>query len=176
MSLVSDKIDVVPKNGYLLCNQNRTLELSNRIYERNIPSSTLQSYYSPRAVPTKMTVFPALDCHSPVNVPIMCQKQYNQDTIFNPGTSAPFDGFQRSVDNESRLRNIIFPIQDAIQSHYVPSSNSSLYKTNINPKTPAPQGTETLFQEPRFEPFNPNPCDLGYKLFYNHTRQQVKDL
>ena len=33
-----------------------------------------------------------------------------------------------------------------------------------------------LFQKQNFSPFNPNRCNLGYKLFNNHTRIQTKDL
>jgi hypothetical protein len=28
----------------------------------------------------------------------------------------------------------------------------------------------------KFEPFNPNPCNLGKSVFMNHTRQQLKEL
>ena len=33
-----------------------------------------------------------------------------------------------------------------------------------------------LFQQTNFSAFNPNRCNLGYKLFNNHTRVQTLDL
>ena len=36
--------------------------------------------------------------------------------------------------------------------------------------------TPGLFKEESFSPFNPNTCNLGTNVFYNHTQQQVKDL
>ena len=33
-----------------------------------------------------------------------------------------------------------------------------------------------LFREQSFNPFNPNNCNLGHKLFNNHIRQQIKNV
>jgi hypothetical protein len=60
----------------------------------------------------------------------------------------------------------------------VPSSKSSLYKVNWDnhqqPSQPFPQ----LFKKEKFMPFdaNPNANIIGYALFNNATRQQLKDL
>jgi hypothetical protein len=40
-----------------------------------------------------------------------------------------------------------------------------------NQKQPFPD----LFQKPEFEPFNPNPLDLGGKILNNSTRVQLQD-
>ena len=33
-----------------------------------------------------------------------------------------------------------------------------------------------LFKQEQFNAFNPNECNLGYKLFNNHTRVQTKNI
>ena len=33
-----------------------------------------------------------------------------------------------------------------------------------------------LFKQDNFDMFNPNECNLGNKMFYNHTRQQQKNV
>ena len=54
-------------NVYYLCNENRTSELSKRMYERNVPYAPLQMTYDPRPVETRHVVFPILDCYQPSN-------------------------------------------------------------------------------------------------------------
>ena len=44
--------------GVYYCNQYRTLQLSNRMYERNVPGVPLQMNYETRPVDTKFKVFP----------------------------------------------------------------------------------------------------------------------
>ena len=46
--------------GVYYCNQYRTLQLSNRMYERNVPGVPLQMNYDTRPVDTKFKVFPIL--------------------------------------------------------------------------------------------------------------------
>ena len=36
--------------------------------------------------------------------------------------------------------------------------------------------SKLLFKDEKFDDFNPNKCNLGYKLFNNHTRIQLRDL
>ena len=45
-------------NGLYQCNLDRASELSERMYERNIPSSTLQPQFSIRPVSTKYDILP----------------------------------------------------------------------------------------------------------------------
>ena len=35
---------------------------------------------------------------------------------------------------------------------------------------------QLLFNEEQFNAFNPNQCNLGHKIFYNHIRQQTKNV
>lgn len=164
--------------GVFICHQGRTQELNDRIYTRNPPSNAVQMQYGPRAVSTKFTRLPVFDKH-PISE-TQCNKTgvYNTETMFTPSNSLPFNGYQTNVDIETKLRNSIFPIQACPQSQYIPSSNSDMfnnkYLTQCNEVVPM---TNTLlFKEEQFDNFDPNTCDLGYKLFNNHTRVQIRNL
>jgi hypothetical protein len=175
-------------NGYYQCNQRRLQELNERIYDRNIPSQTLQSNFDPRPVKTRQVLFPALDCYPHIKneEPIKIEPTYNQHYQFNPGQSAPYSGYATFVDQENRLKNIYMTNQKWCgQTNFVPSSNSDLYvNRNIAPITNEEQSQineelgyhSLLFEEPDLGYFNPNPCNLGTELFYNHTRQQILNL
>ena len=164
-------------NGVYYCNNNRVEDLNNRIYERNVPSQNLQMCFDPRSVETRYVKFPGLDCHKPSDVAIKHQPNYVQQTQFNPGTSAPYSGYASAVDNESVLQNIFMPNQKwTTQTKFIPSSKSDLYNSDVKTSQPVQMTNNLLFSEEKFAPFNPNPEDLGRKMFYNHTRQQVMNL
>ena len=60
------------------------------------------------------------------------------------------------VDDESKLRNIIFPLQKGIQSKFVPNSTSDLYSNEIfiagrKEYNPYPR----LFKQEKFSPVTP---------------------
>ena len=164
--------------GVQYCNQERLNEINNRISSRNVPSDPLQMNFDPRSVTTRRTVFPALDCHSPSQTPILIHKQYNTATQFNPGSSAPFSGYATRIDEESRVQNMFMPLQKwSAQTQFIPSSKSDLYnEPNVVSTNPVIQSHPMLFEEEQFAPFNPNPCNMGHDLLNNHTRQQVKNL
>lgn len=149
-----------------------------RIYERNIPSQTLQPYFDVRPVMTKYSYFPVVDPRAQINVPVKQMPTYNVNTTFNPGNSmAPWSGFATNINTESELRNQIYALQKCSQSVYVPSSNSDLYDykfKSIRQYNPH----ELMFNEQTFSSFNPNPDQniCGSGLFYNNTRCQVKDM
>ena len=151
---------------------------NSRIYDRNIPSQTLQPYLDARPVLTKYSIMPIVDPRKKTSVPLHIQPTFNTENIFNPGNDfAPWSGF--NVNKESELRNIIFALQECGQAAYVPSSKSDLYQINWksnakNLQQPFPD----LFNNEVFAPFNPNPNDnvIGYGLFNNSTRTQIKDL
>lgn len=163
--------------GVYYCHDNRVQDLNVRIYDRNIPNVPLQANFEPRAVRTRQIQFPAFDCRSPAKTPVIVRPNYNQYTQFNPGSSAPFSGWARHIDQDSRLKNKFMAHHKwTAQTEYIPSSKSDLY----NDKTPQSaflnQDRQLLFQEQSFEPHNPNPCNLGGDLFNNHIRQQLKEL
>lgn len=166
------------EQGYKLCNLDRNLEIDNRMYERNIPSAPLQANFSMRPVSTKYELMGITDRRAPATEPIVKYPTYNNATMFNPGTAhAPWSGFASNVNVESTLRNQFFALQSCDQAAYVPSTNSELYQHKVaQSSNTLPNEFQYLQRRQIFEPFNPNPCNLGKGLFMNHTRQQLKDL
>lgn len=167
-------------NGLYYCHLDRNLELDNRIYERNIPSSNLQPNFGIRPVSTKYDLLPIFDRYKPANVP--CPPKgpiYNVQQVFNPGNAvAPWEGFASNVNVESTLRNQFFALTDCPQADYIPSSNSDLYTWRFESKTRNEPNPHTLLfeqtqlsQQPEHNTFN-----LGRAMFNNDTRQQLKDV
>jgi len=165
--------------GAYYCQQNRTTQLSNRIYSRNVSNMPLQMNYDPRPVNTRFVQFPIIDCHLPSNTPCERRPVYNSRHNFaGSSQSLPFNGFQTNVDTESKLKNIVFPLQSCPQSQFIPDSKSDLYNTSyLTPRVETTKMTNPLlFTQEKFSPFNPNMCNLGNDTFNNHTRVQLKNL
>lgn len=161
-----------------ICNSQMQQQTNKRIYDRNIPSQMLQPYLDVRPVMTKYSHLPIVDPRRQTNVKLNQMPTYNVTSTFNPGnTQSPWSGFASNINTESVLRNQIYALQKCSQSVYVPNSTSDLYdytfktKTQLNPHN-------LLFTENTFSSFNPNPDDksIGYNVFMNSTRTQVKDL
>jgi len=165
-------------NGVYLCQNDRTTQLSQRMYERNLPAEQLSMSYGPRPVPTRYVLMPMLDCRTPADVPCLVEPIYDTETEFSPGNSLPFDGYQNNIDEESKLRNIIFPMQKCGQAAYIPSSTSDLFHANYLTETnrPVNMTNKLLFNTEQFTPFDPNTCNIGNKYFNNFTRYQVRAL
>ena len=165
-------------NGAYYCNQNRTTELSNRMYKRNVPSVPMQMNYDSRPVSTKFICMPIVDCRKPTFTSCERRPIYNTELMFAASDSLPFNGYQSNVDTESKLKNIFFPLQDCAQSKFIPNSNSDLYNNSyLTPNIKKTKMTnELLFKEEKFNSFNPNACNIGNDRFYNNTRVQVKNL
>ena len=150
-----------------------------RSYQRNVPSQPLQPYLDARPVQTKYTILPIVDSIRPIEAPLTQQATYNPHTIFNPGNAhGPWSGYSSNVNHESELRNQIFALQACSKAEYVPSSKSSLYQVKWQNTNKVEQPFPNLFKTEKFCPTNPNPNpkQVGYALFNNATRQQVKDL
>jgi hypothetical protein len=168
------------------CDQNADLvsiirsQTNNRIYNRNIPSKLLQPYIDVRPVMTKYSYFPIVDPRKEIKTRFEQLPTYNSEKIFNPGnTESPWSGFASGINLESELRNQVFALQKCSQATYVPSSNSDLYKAQINPTIQQQQQPHSLlFQKEYFDTFNPNPNSkvVGSGIFHNSTRAQVKEL
>lgn len=153
-----------------------------RTYERNIPSQPLQPYLDARPVLTKYSILPIVDPRKPASsfVPLTQQPTYNQERMFNPGDGAPWSGYASNVNHESSLRGQIFAIQDCPQSAYIPSSKSSLYqvKWHNNNATSVQQPFPGLFTQElptTSAKATATANQIGYALFNNATRQQLKD-
>jgi len=164
-------------NGMYQCNLERANQLNERIYERNVPSSTLQPQFGIRPVATKYEMLPIFDRRMPASVPIKQEVPYNIEATFNPGTAqAPWSGFAENVNNESRLRNQFFALQTNGQAAYVPSSTSDMYQVNVNSTIKVNQPFPSLFKDPALAPFNPDENNIAINVFDNCTRQQVKNI
>jgi hypothetical protein len=150
-----------------------------RTYMRNIPSQPLQPYLDSRPVLTKYSLLPVVDPRKQSTVPLVQQSTYMPETMFNPGNDfGPWSGYASNVNQESELRNQIFALQSCSKATYVPSSKSSLYDVKWQNGNKEVQPFPDLFKNESFAPINPNPCQekIGFALFNNATRQQVKDL
>jgi len=150
-----------------------------RSWQRNIPSEQLQPYLDFRPCPTKYSIMPIVDLRQQVQTPLHQSSTFDVSRVYNPGnTKSPWSGYSSHINDESELRNQVYALQSCSQATYVPSSNSSLYNVNwqnsVKPQQPFPN----LFNENSFEAFNPNnhPNDIGYAMFNNATRQQLKDI
>jgi hypothetical protein len=158
---------------------NITNEINTRIYDRNIPSQPLQQYLDVRPVMTKYSYFPIVDPRKEVSTPFTQYPTYNVDKTFNPGnTQSPWSGFASNVNVESELKNQIFALQKCNQAVYVPNTKSDLYQFTFQTNNLVQQPHDLLFQEQEFQEFNPNHYseDVGYGVFNNSTRTQIKDL
>lgn len=164
-------------DGVYLCNMERTQQISDRMYQRNIPSEPLKPELSPRPQQTKFTVLGKNQPEKPNTCPP--SKHYANFTtskIFNPGNAqAPWYGFASNINTESTLRNQFFALQDCDQAKYIPSTTSDLYEAKITSQ-PMPQPHPHLFRKDDFDPFQPNCLGIAKDLFHNHTHQQLKDV
>ena len=149
-------------------------DINTRIYDRNIPSSTLQPYLDVRPVATKYSRLPIVDPRKMLNIPFTQEPTYNVHNTFNPGNRmAPWSGFASNVNLESELRNQIYAIQSCSKAVYVPDSNSDLYNPIIHNNN---KQHELVFKSEKFDNFNPNTENLGYLKFNNCTRQQLRNV
>jgi len=166
------------RNEVRICNINRTHDLDKRIEKRFYPEKALQMEYSVRPTKTRQVLFPILDCHKPSTVNKAEFPEYNQQLMFNPGQSAPYEGYSNNVDVESKLHNSFHPTQKCVQSKYIPSSRSDMYNANylIPASNPVRMTNNLLFKKTQFNSFNPNQCNLGHKVFNNHIRIQTKNI
>jgi len=151
--------------------------INNRICDRNRPSKPLQPYLDVRPVMTKYSILPIVDPRARINVPMEQQSVYSPEKVFNPGsTQGPWSGYASAINTESDLRNQIYALQSCPQATYVPSSKSDLYEYNLNNRSTNIGEFQGLFQEEKFEKFNPNTENIANELFNNCTRQDIRNL
>lgn len=170
--------NIQPQNDYYkhICNSQTQMQMNQELYDRNIPSHMLQPYVSVRPVMTKYSKLPIIDPRVQPHIKLKQEQVYNTKEVFNPGnTQSPWSGFASNINVESSLRNQIYALQSSSKAVYVPESRSDLYQYNVQ-STPVHQPFPYLFQQEKFNGFNPNPENLGKLTFNNNTRQQNKDL
>ena len=154
------------------CQQDRTTELSDRMFNRNIPDTALEPVYNYRPAHTRRTVMPIMDCRKVTNS--LVYPTYNT-TQFNPGTdTAPFSGFATAIDTESELFSVDKKLENCDKRSYYPNSSSDMFENDYLYKNSnrMKNSHNLLNKYEQFNPFNPNKCGLGRQLFSNHTRQQ----
>jgi|TARA_B110000858_G_C17713621_1_gene431832 hypothetical protein len=165
-------------NNKVYYNQNERVDiLNNRIFDRNKSSGINEPKFSVRPISTKYDFMSIYDRREKSSVQIK-NKPSSVNSTFNPGTyKGPFTGFINNIDNESILRNQFFALQNNEQSVYVPSSKSDMYEVNVKGSNVV-QPFRDLFEEQNLASFNPNPDNkkVGFNVFNNFTRQQVKNV
>ena len=161
----------------LLCNRRRLEELNERIYKRNLTSSSMPMHESFRSAPTRQTHMPILD-HKKPNTERLLNNNFDINTMYTPADSLPTQSYRNNVDVETKLRGAVTPMQKCDKAVFVPNSNSDLYNSDYltNQDKNDPPSSSLLFKNERFDNFNPNTCNLGFQLFNNHTRNQLRDL
>ena len=166
-------------NGLYYGQQERVDELNERIQSRNLPDSPLAPNFDFRSTPTRYTDFSTIDTKKTYNEPILPYPTYNSGANFNPGNSSgPVSGYSSNVATETMLRNQHFALQNGSdQGVYVPSSNSTLYKTTVVSR-PSEQPYPMLFKQDMFSQVpHPNVHNsvIGNDKFFNHTRTQLRN-
>uniref|UniRef100_A0A6C0HH66 Uncharacterized protein n=1 Tax=viral metagenome TaxID=1070528 RepID=A0A6C0HH66_9ZZZZ len=169
-----------------ICNDDRNVEINNRIYDRNIPTQPLQAQFSHRPVATKYDMMSIIDRRAIPTVPIIRQPTYNisnVSTAFPPTASGiadqgPWSGYASKINDESKMKHIFFARQEGAQAAYIPSSTSDMYQVYVGERHDLPdqQPFPDLFATHEFKPFNTNPHGIATNFFDNCTRQQIKEV
>jgi hypothetical protein len=155
----------------------RTQELSDRIYDRNLPTTILKPNYDPRPLNTKRAKFP-------VNLPPMCEQgegyylEYTPSVAFYGGDArGPVTGYFKGVNDESDLRNQHRVMQnDVPHSTYIPDSSSDLY--NARPVFGSDERRQThplLFHQESYRT-NALPPIESEAGFQQPTRTQLRQM
>lgn len=155
----------------------REEDLNERISSRNVPSKTLQPYISNRPMSTKYNGMIFIDSDKTNEVQLSRNEVYNQSTIFNPGSSAPWNGYSSNIDTELKLRGAIFPLQNCAQSKYIPNSNSDLYRTQIPSSSNKMPNMHSLLSERPILQSNRKYTNYNdTEIFNNDTRQNTRNM
>tara|TARA_B110000114_G_C15007150_1_gene363223 strand:+ start:55 stop:498 length:444 start_codon:yes stop_codon:yes gene_type:complete len=103
-------------------------ELSDKIYNRNIPGQNMKPNFSFRPQSTKYSHFQVIDKDVKSSVPLMTYDKVS----YNPGDRGPTNEYFQKIDLESELKNQIYALQKDSQHYYVPNVNSDLYVNTMN--------------------------------------------
>ena len=169
--------------GLLYRDDERVEELNDRIHGRIRPDNNvvLITNFDIRSVPTRNSlIFPIIDVKTSTK---SCKNTlYNIDENFAPIQSkGPFANFVKTIDKESDLRNQIYALQrGAVQSTYIPSSNSDLYNnvvptSSVNIEQPFRglfERNVNLITTQNAYVINSN---IGRDVFHNNTKVQLRE-
>lgn len=144
----------------------RVEELNRGIYARNAADTPLEPMFDFRPVQTKYALFPALD------------RRNISDS--QPPVRSSQTGFQ--VDKETQIQNRFFALQKGgseIQSAYIPSTQSMLYKDPEFSNKTSPSEHPGLFQsfqrpDPKPIPHFISSLHMSNRPFGNATRTQMR--
>jgi len=147
----------------------RTNELNLRILERNNLSNNLNIRFDPRSLSTKYTLPQSIN-------------ELNKFKILNSENKiGSFNDYAEKIQDESILRNQIYPLQNCSSNEYIPDKNSDLYKYKLDDNiNPIPQLFSGLFKNNMFNTLknsenSENLENDKKQLFNNDTRQQLKN-
>ena len=159
-----------------VCKQARTQDLNDRTYNRNLASKQMMPKYFSRAISNRRTVMPTIDSRKKTTVKKGNFKDYNMKYDFHPGVGGPYAAYSNNVDKESLLFNRFNALQKCPQSDYIPGSGSDLFNATLPVASNVGQPFKLLQKEEVMTPFNPDECNISNEMFFNHTRQQMKDV
>ena len=146
-----------------VCNLERTEELNERIFDRNRPLTYYYPVFEQAPQSTKYQKYP-------ITKPI-------ENDIIKMDYNNKWCEFASNIDNESVLRNIIYPRSNSTSSQYIPSSSSELYNRESFEIQNEMHSFPYLFRESKFNNTEiKNLGKLGRDNFNNHTRQQLKNM
>lgn len=148
-------------------------ELNERMGKRYFPTSALKPVFDIRPVSTKYGHFPLFEERKQPKVPLNTYMSYDPSKTFTPSDRAgPVEYFFNNIDTESTLRNQTMALQNCDRSVYVPDSTSDLYQPQsflTQTETPKETSVQNIV-------FNPDRCNLAPQPFFNHTRNNLKNL
>ena len=120
-------------NGVFYCNKQRTQELSDRMFSRNLTAAPIKMQYEYQIC--SYTICSNAHPWTVIN-PLQYRVNKNQFIIqklcLHLVHSLPFNGFQANVDVETRLHNTIFPLQACPQAKYFPGTSSDMYNSQVS--------------------------------------------
>ena len=147
----------------------RTDELNSRIFERNNISNNLNIRFDPRSLSTKYTL------------PQSINELNNFKNLTSDNKIGSLDEYAEKINDESILRNQIYPLQNCSSNQYIPDKNSDLYNYEMNnSNNPTQQLFPGLFKKNIFSKSenldtSENLENDKKQLFNNDTRQQLKN-
>lgn len=150
--------------------------MNRKMFQRNLVDNIVRPTIDIRSLPTRNTLYPTTD-NREIYKPRDYEK-YDAKTNFAPiQTKGPFEGFK--VNDETQLRNQYFSLQHgADQGVYVPSSDSDLYKVEVDDGgNTIQQPFPNLFYVPKMTTkLPPNELIMKQNLFFNNTKSQLKSI
>lgn len=153
-------------------------EINDRISMRVAPDAALQPNFDPRPVSTKYSLFPIIDRRAQATIGINQYDAYKPSSNFNPGDSAPVNGFLDNISIESELRGNSYKLTGGDLGHkFIPSIAGPLYNNLVgNPLDVADSRHYLLFKKETYQQSasNIHPT-IGKDIFHNNTRVQLRN-